>query len=133
RGPPQTSSRCACGQAQRVRRNWRAAVPVDLDLWRLLRPRSPGDAGAVVPGHRSGPGDPRQGLQSGRVRGTVLVLLPLHRRARGAAGRTGGRLDDLFVPLLGRGLRVTLPVVAVIFALPILVLPPAYAGVAAKG
>lgn len=49
------------------------------------------------------------------------------------AGRTGGRLDDLFVPLLGRGLRVTLPAVAVIFALPILGLPSAYAGVAAKG
>jgi small-conductance mechanosensitive channel len=57
----------------------------------------------------------------------------LEARLSAWAGRTGGRLDDLFVPLLGRGLRVTLPVVAVIFALPILGLPPAYAGVAAKG
>jgi small-conductance mechanosensitive channel len=57
----------------------------------------------------------------------------LEARLSAWAGRTGGRLDDLFVPLLGRGLRLTLPAVAVIFALPILGLPPAYAGVAAKG
>jgi small-conductance mechanosensitive channel len=49
------------------------------------------------------------------------------------AARTAGRLDDLLVPLLGRGLRVILPVLAIIFALPILNLPPAYAGVATKG
>ena len=49
------------------------------------------------------------------------------------AAHTSGRLDDLLVPLLGRGLRVILPVLAIIFALPILGLPPAYAGVAAKG
>jgi small-conductance mechanosensitive channel len=49
------------------------------------------------------------------------------------ASRTDGELDDLLVPLLGRGLRVILPVLAVILALPILDLPPAYAGVAAKG
>lgn len=49
------------------------------------------------------------------------------------AAQTSGRLDDLLVPLLGRGLRVILPVLAVIFALPILGLPAAYAGIAAKG
>jgi len=49
------------------------------------------------------------------------------------ASKTNSRLDDLFVPLLGRGLRVILPVIAVIFALPILGLPAAYAGVVAKG
>ena len=49
------------------------------------------------------------------------------------AARTSSRLDDLLVPLLGRGLRVILPVLAAIFALPILGLPSAYAGVAAKG
>ncbi|MGH8260652.1 MAG: mechanosensitive ion channel family protein, partial [Steroidobacteraceae bacterium] len=48
------------------------------------------------------------------------------------AARTGGRLDDLLVPLLGRGLRVVLPVIAVIFALPILGLPAAYAAITAK-
>ncbi|MGH8169147.1 MAG: mechanosensitive ion channel family protein, partial [Steroidobacteraceae bacterium] len=45
---------------------------------------------------------------------------------------TSGRLDDLLVPLLGRGLRVILPVLAIIFALPILGLPAAYAGIAAR-
>lgn len=49
------------------------------------------------------------------------------------AARTSSRLDDLLVPLLGRGLRVIVPVLAVIFALPIVGLPAAYAGVAARG
>ncbi len=40
------------------------------------------------------------------------------------------KLDDLFVPLLGKSLRVIVPVVGIIFALPILGLPPEYAGVA---
>ena len=57
----------------------------------------------------------------------------LEARLSAWAARTSGRLDDLLVPLLGRGLRVILPVLAVIFALPILGLPPAYAGIAAKG
>jgi small-conductance mechanosensitive channel len=49
------------------------------------------------------------------------------------SSRTSSRLDDLFVLLLGRGLRVVLPVIAVIFALPILGLPAAYAGIVARG
>jgi small-conductance mechanosensitive channel len=49
------------------------------------------------------------------------------------AAHTSGRLDDLLAPLVGRSLRVILPVLAVIFALPILGLPPAFAGVATKG
>jgi small-conductance mechanosensitive channel len=57
----------------------------------------------------------------------------LEARLAAWAARTSGRLDDLLVPLLGRGLRVILPVLAVIFALPILGLPPAYAAMAAKG
>jgi len=57
----------------------------------------------------------------------------LEARLSSWAARTSSRLDDLLVPLLGRGLRVILPVLAIIFALPILGLPPAYAGVAAKG
>jgi len=48
------------------------------------------------------------------------------------AGRTAGKLDDMLVPLLGRGLRVILPVLALILGLPILGLPPAYAGAAEK-
>jgi len=46
--------------------------------------------------------------------------------------RTGNRFNELFVPLLGRGLRVILPVIAIILALPLLGLPAAYAGVTAK-
>ncbi len=49
------------------------------------------------------------------------------------ASKTNSKLDDLFVPLVGRSLRVIVPVVGIIFALPILGLPPEYAGVFAKG
>ena len=47
--------------------------------------------------------------------------------------RTGSKLDDLFVPLAGKSLRVIVPVVGIIFALPILHLPAEYAGMLAKG
>jgi small-conductance mechanosensitive channel len=57
----------------------------------------------------------------------------LEARMSAWAAHTSGRLDDLLVPLLARGLRVILPVLAIIFALPILGLPPAYAGIAGKG
>lgn len=57
----------------------------------------------------------------------------LEARMSAWAALTSGRLDDLLVPLLGRGLRVILPVLAIIFALPILGLPSAYAGIATKG
>jgi small-conductance mechanosensitive channel len=56
----------------------------------------------------------------------------LEERMSAWAAHTTGRLDDLLVPLLGRGLRVILPVLAIIFALPILGLPAAYAGIATK-
>jgi len=49
------------------------------------------------------------------------------------AANTGNRLDGLFVPLIGRSLRVIVPVVGVIFALPVLKLSPAYAAVFSKG
>jgi len=49
------------------------------------------------------------------------------------AAKTSSKLDDLFVPLIGKSLRVIVPVVGIIFALPILNLPPEYAGVVAKG
>jgi len=57
----------------------------------------------------------------------------LEARMSAWAAHTTSRLDDLLVPLLGRGLRVILPVLAIIFALPILGLPAAYAGIATKG
>ena len=47
--------------------------------------------------------------------------------------KSKSKLDDLFVPLVGKSLRIIVPVVGVIFALPILGLPPEYAGVLGKG
>ncbi len=49
------------------------------------------------------------------------------------ARKTEGKLDDLVAPLLGRSLRVIVPVLAVIFALPLVGLPPESSGVLAKG
>jgi small-conductance mechanosensitive channel len=49
------------------------------------------------------------------------------------ASKSKSKLDDLFVPLVGKSLRVIVPVVGIIFALPILGLPPEYAGVVGKG
>jgi small-conductance mechanosensitive channel len=57
----------------------------------------------------------------------------LEARIAAWASKTSSKLDDLLVPLLGRGLRVMLPVAAVMFALPILNLPSTYAGVIAQG
>jgi hypothetical protein len=48
-------------------------------------------------------------------------------------GQEGSKLDQLFVPLLGKCLRVMVPVVGVILALPVLGLPAQYAGLVAKG
>jgi small-conductance mechanosensitive channel len=44
------------------------------------------------------------------------------------AAKTGGRLDKLATALVGKSLRVVVPVVGVIFALPILDLPVRYTG-----
>ena len=49
------------------------------------------------------------------------------------ASNSSSKLDRLFVPQLGKSLRVMVPVLGVIFALPILNLPPQYVGVLAKG
>jgi small-conductance mechanosensitive channel len=49
------------------------------------------------------------------------------------AAKTESKFDDLFVPLAGKSLRVIVPVVGIIFATPVLNLPPEYAGVLAKG
>ena len=57
----------------------------------------------------------------------------LEARLRTWTSKTDSKLDDLFVPLLGRSLRVIVPVVGIIFALPILGLPQEYAGILAKG
>ncbi|MFO1475295.1 MAG: mechanosensitive ion channel [Verrucomicrobiota bacterium] len=49
------------------------------------------------------------------------------------ASKTGSKLDDLVVPLLGRSLRVLIPVMGILFALPVVGLPQEYASVVAKG
>ena len=49
------------------------------------------------------------------------------------AAKKGSKLEQLFVPLLGKCLRVMVPVVGVILALPVLGLPAEYAGLVAKG
>ncbi|MBE0621741.1 MAG: mechanosensitive ion channel [Burkholderiales bacterium] len=46
---------------------------------------------------------------------------------------SSSKLDGLFVPLLGKSLRTFVPVIGVIFALPILGLPTEYASVLSKG
>ncbi|HYG34465.1 MAG TPA: mechanosensitive ion channel domain-containing protein, partial [Clostridia bacterium] len=57
----------------------------------------------------------------------------LEQRMADWAGKTDSRLDDLIVPLVGRSLRVIVPVVGIIFALPVIELPEEYAGLLAKG
>jgi len=57
----------------------------------------------------------------------------LEKRLAAAAAKTGSKVDLLFVPLLGKCLRVVLPVLGIILALPVLNLPSEYAGVVAKG
>jgi small-conductance mechanosensitive channel len=49
------------------------------------------------------------------------------------AAKTNSKLDDLFVPLVGKSLRVIVPVIGIIFALPMLNLPAEYAGILSKG
>lgn len=46
---------------------------------------------------------------------------------------TESKLDDLVIPLVGRSLRVIVPVVGIIFALPVIGLSQEYAAVLAKG
>ena len=54
-------------------------------------------------------------------------------RLKAWAGKTASKLDDLVVPLLGRCMRVVVPVVGLIFALPMIGLSPESASVLAKG
>ena len=49
------------------------------------------------------------------------------------AAKTESKFDDLFVPLIGKSLRVIVPVVGIIFALPVLNLSPEYVGLLSKG
>lgn len=54
-------------------------------------------------------------------------------RLQVVAARSKSRLDDLLVPLAGKSLRIILPVIGVIFALPVIGLPAAYSGLISKG
>jgi small-conductance mechanosensitive channel len=47
--------------------------------------------------------------------------------------KTSSKIDDLLAPLLGKSLRIIVPVLGVIFALPLLDLPARYAETVAKG
>src|ERR1700679_1375630 len=57
----------------------------------------------------------------------------LEARLAAWAAKSKTRLDDLLVPLLGRTLRIIIPVLGIIFMLPILGLPARYADALAKG
>jgi small-conductance mechanosensitive channel len=63
------------------------------------------------------------------LRLTHVLEVRLAEWARG----TKSKFDDLLVPLIGRSLRILLPVLGIIFALPLLDLSPEYAGILAKG
>ncbi|CAH1387927.1 mechanosensitive ion channel family protein [Candidatus Nitrotoga sp. M5] len=49
------------------------------------------------------------------------------------ASKSSSKLDNLLMPLLGLSLRIIVPMMGIIFALPILGLPPEFAGVVGKG
>lgn len=57
----------------------------------------------------------------------------LEARLEDWVGKTGSKLDKLFIPLLGNSVRIIVLVVGIIFALPILNLSPEYASVFSKG
>ena len=57
----------------------------------------------------------------------------LEARLAAWAAKTESKFDDLFVPLIGKSLRVIVPVVGIIFALPVLDLSPEYASLLSKG
>ena len=48
------------------------------------------------------------------------------------AARSASRLDALFIPLLGKSLRILVPVLGIIFALPMLDLPSRFGAILAK-
>jgi small-conductance mechanosensitive channel len=57
----------------------------------------------------------------------------LEARLQAWAGKTESKWDDLVVPLLGRSLRVIVPLLGLFFALPLIGLAPESAGVLSKG
>jgi small-conductance mechanosensitive channel len=57
----------------------------------------------------------------------------LEERLLNWANRTKSKFDNLLVPLMGKSLRMVVPVLGIIFALPVLNLPGQYADVVSKG
>jgi small-conductance mechanosensitive channel len=57
----------------------------------------------------------------------------LEARLAARATKAASKLQALLAPLLGSALRVIVPVIGIIFALPVIALPPEYAGVLAQG
>ena len=98
--------------------------------------------GALLP--RIAPGTAVNAFQSAvdglaRVGSFAIVIWLIHRLARlleshlvAWAARTHTQLDDLLLPLLGRSLRIILPVLGAILALPLVQLPDRYAGFASR-
>ena len=124
-------------EASFLRRAGQAALPADLDLRHLSRRHA---AAVETYGGRS-QSDVRGFFDRLFDLGVFAVLFWLFFRftyvleahLAAWAAKTESKLDDLFVPLIGKSLRVIVPVVGIIFALPILHLSPEYAGVLAKG
>lgn len=54
-------------------------------------------------------------------------------RLAAAAAKTGSKMDVVFAPLVGKCLRIVVPVIAIILGVPILKLPAEYAGLVSKG
>jgi small-conductance mechanosensitive channel len=63
----------------------------------------------------------------------VRITRVLEARLVAWASKRASKLDQLFVPLLARCLRVLVPVMGIILALPVLGLPAEYAGLVSKG
>jgi small-conductance mechanosensitive channel len=65
------------------------------------------------------------------------VFYRLTRVVEGALGawtaKTKSKLDDLVVPMVGRALRIIVPIVGILIALPIIGLPAEYSSVVARG
>ncbi len=56
----------------------------------------------------------------------------LEHRLKHLTAKSENKLDDLLAPLLGKTLRVIVPVIGLILALPVIGLPEAYSGVVSK-
>jgi small-conductance mechanosensitive channel len=63
----------------------------------------------------------------------VRMIRILEARLNVWANRTKSKLDDLLVPLLGKCLRMIVPVIGIILAIPVLKLPAEYSDIIEKG